>query len=435
MFKKYNINKLCVMNFNKEIIVRIFNRMNQKTTSLKLTSEPSSPFNTVGIIGAGLMGQSIAKIHLENGISVFLADKNLEVLSSAVKNLSEYVSDKNRLHPIHQQEEWNGFRKCNLVIEAVPEEYKIKSNVLKNIGPHLQESAILATNTSSIALQRLVKNVEQPEKFAAFHFCHPIEERELIEVVALEKTDPDRIQKLIDHAHFLKKRPLNVGNSPGFVVNRLLAFYMNETMELVLDGVEFDLLEQAASEFGMPMGPLSQLDSLGIDIGVRVGQNLFWTYPSRMIPSELLVRMYKAGLLGKKTGEGFFKYNEQGINIGRSEKTDKLIIERLRPKKEYSLEEIQNRLFLPWVVEASILLEENIICDSEQIDEALFHGLGFSHSAGGILKWADGIGMDEIVRRLRNLESLGERYQPTNYILKLAEANQLFQSNFQSNAA
>lgn len=381
------------------------------------------------------MGQSIARIHLENDVPVYLADIDLGILSSAVNNLSSFVTPESRLHVINDEKEWQGFKNCDLVIEAVPEEYKIKDRVLRTVEPFLHESAILSTNTSSIALDRLCSNLEHPENFAGFHFCHPIENRELVEIVATEETKKEHPEKLVKHARYLGKHPLPVGNSPGFVVNRLLAFYMNDTMELVLDGVDFEQIEEAAVEFGMPVGPLTQLDSLGIDIGVRVGQNLFWTYPTRMIPSELLVRMYKAGFLGRKTGEGFYRYNEAGEKIGRSGNSGELIQERLREKKEYNKEEIQNRLFLPWVVEASLLLEDGIVPDSATVDQALSLGLGYQHPAGGILSWADQVGINEIIRRLRNLESLGERYQPTDYLLDLAKRQQGFHSNPATKAA
>ena len=211
-----------------------------------------------------------------------------------------------------------------------------------------------------------------------------------------------------------------VRDSPGFLLNRLLVPYMNEALELLLDGAEIDALDRAAREFGMPLGPLTHFDEFGIDVALAVGRTLYRAFPDRIVPSELLVAMYKSGRLGRKSGSGFCLTPHDFAVTRLVPDVRTMIYERLRHPLNLRSEEIAHRLFLPMLLEATRVLEESLVESPAMIDTALQLGLGMTSSYRGLFAWADAIGTARIIDLLQPLQPLGKRFEPTRLLLSKA---------------
>jgi 3-hydroxyacyl-CoA dehydrogenase len=228
-------------------------------------------------------------------------------------------------------------------------------------------------------------------------------------------------------AKAIGKSPIVVNDGPGFLVNRLLLPYMNEALELLLDGVEIKAIESAAKSFGMPMGPITLYDVVGLDTAYYAGQVMHEAFPDRIGESPLLAAMVKAGRLGQKTGRGFFVYKDKKEGRGTP---DLALADVLKPlmRGQTRLPEktIIERLFLPMVLEATRILAEHKVRDPRDVDLGLIFGIGFPPFKGGLLFWADTLGAEKIVEMLKSYESLGPRYLPTPMLLELARDKRRF---------
>jgi 3-hydroxyacyl-CoA dehydrogenase/enoyl-CoA hydratase/3-hydroxybutyryl-CoA epimerase/3-hydroxyacyl-CoA dehydrogenase/enoyl-CoA hydratase/3-hydroxybutyryl-CoA epimerase/enoyl-CoA isomerase len=217
-----------------------------------------------------------------------------------------------------------------------------------------------------------------------------------------------------------------VGDGPGFLVNRLLLPYMNESLELLMSGASIPDVDEAALEFGMPMGPISLFDVVGIDTAVHAGRVMYEAFPDRVVASELLMAFYKQGRLGQKSGAGFFAYRG---GRGRGEpdpEANKILEKRRREQRTFSEKELTMRLFLPMIVEATRVLEERLVRNVRDVDLGLICGIGFPPSKGGLLFWADTLGAAKIVELLKPYAEIGKRYEPTSMLLAMAREGRKF---------
>jgi len=217
------------------------------------------------------------------------------------------------------------------------------------------------------------------------------------------------------------KSPIVVNDGPGFLVNRLLLPYMNEAVELYLDGVPADQIERAARRFGMPMGPLTLFDVVGLDTAVYAGMVMHEAFPDRTAASPLLPAMVKAGRLGQKSGAGFFRYKDRNGKGEPDGEFESLAAPMRREPRSVSRDDITSRLFLPMVLEATRVLEERIVRDPRDVDLGLIYGIGFPPFQGGLLFWADKVGAARIVETLKPFESLGPRMHATPLLADMAK--------------
>jgi 3-hydroxyacyl-CoA dehydrogenase/enoyl-CoA hydratase/3-hydroxybutyryl-CoA epimerase/3-hydroxyacyl-CoA dehydrogenase/enoyl-CoA hydratase/3-hydroxybutyryl-CoA epimerase/enoyl-CoA isomerase len=217
-----------------------------------------------------------------------------------------------------------------------------------------------------------------------------------------------------------------VNDGPGFLVNRLLLPYMNESVELLLDGAKVEHIEKSAKSFGMPMGPLTLFDVVGLDTAVNAGLVVHEAFPERTVVSAVLPTLMKAGRLGQKSLAGFFRYKHHTARGEHDAEFDRLIAPLLREPKQLARDDIANRLFLPMVLEATRVLEEQIVRDVRDVDLGLIYGIGFPPFKGGLLFWADTLGAAKIVEMLKPYESLGARMQPTEMLLDMAKTGKKF---------
>ncbi|MEX2559434.1 MAG: 3-hydroxyacyl-CoA dehydrogenase NAD-binding domain-containing protein [Pirellulales bacterium] len=410
---------------------------NKKDPGVEVKSSPR-PVRSLGVFGAGIMGSGISAAAVKREIAVTITDTAQPALAAGVKNILEEASynrqtggpDVQRMSKIaplvNATTVIDEFKSCELVIEAVVENPKVKQDLYARIEPLLSAETVLASNTSAISIGRLAEGLKRPDRFCGIHFFNPVRKMPLVEVIRGPKTSDATVATAVAFAKAIGKSPIVVNDGPGFLVNRLLLPYMNEALELLQDGVEIKAIEQAAKSFGMPMGPITLYDVVGLDTALFAGQVMHEAFPDRIGQSAVLTAMVKAGRLGQKAGCGFFSYQDKQ---GRGQ-SDPALAEVLRPlvRKQVKLseEEIVARLFLPMVLEATRVLDEQKVRDPRDVDLGLIYGIGFPAFKGGLLFWADTLGAAKLVEMLKPLEPLGPRYQATAMLLSLASSGGRF---------
>ncbi len=383
----------------------------------------ATSIQTVGIVGTGLMGRGIAIKHAQQGFPVLLHDVSEESLSYAVQKVCEEAFRAGHFSEdaVIATQKMEQLSHVDMVIESVVESMSIKRRILSRIEKTLHSEAILATNTSSIPITLLASRLERPENFCGVHFFHPVNQMQLVEVVRGEKTSQKTIDKVVAHVKSLGKIPVVVKDNPGFVVNRFLSLYLDSALVLLKEGANPLEIDQVAEEFGMPWGPLKLFDAIGIDTATRVGYVIQSAFPERLSPSELLYALYESDYLGQKNGKGFYSYDENGRQLLQIDPFVKDVIKKhIVNPCNHSTETIRERLFLPQVVEATRIVEEQLVQQAEEIETAIVNGLGFPKYRGGILTWGDTLGAKQIVQSLEKYASLGEQFKPTRTILECA---------------
>ena len=394
--------------------------------------------NSVGIIGAGIMGAGIAAANIRRGVSVVIDDASKETLrKSAQSILEEAAYDRELKGPdgrrvaelapsldlcMVDQE----FADCDVVIEAVVENLDVKRQVFGRIEPQLRDTAILASNTSTIPITTMAKNVKHPERFCGIHFFNPVRRMKLVEIIRGEKTSDETVMTAVAYTKRIGKMPIVLNDGPGFLVNRLLFPYMSEALALVSEGAKIKDIDRSAKAFGMPMGPIELYDLVGIDTATFAGQTMSDAFPERIVSSPILPAMVKAGRLGKKSGLGFFSYENKRKRAAPDSGLDAFLSEYIASDRTFSRAELTDRLFMPMLLEATRALEDNIVRDPRDIDLGLIFGLGFPPFKGGLMFWADHVGAQALVEKLKPLESVGVRMQPTQLLLEMAESGKTF---------
>ena len=288
-------------------------------------------------------------------------------------------------------------------------------------------SSVVASNTSTISISRLAESIVEPHRFLGMHFFNPVERMQLVEVIRGTKTDDGAVQKTLTLAKTLGKTPVVVKDCPGFLVNRLLFPYLNESLLLLEEGASPEVVDHAAREYGMPMGPIILHDVIGLDTALFAGHVLAAAYPDRMFEPKILARLVEAGRLGQKSGAGFYRYDSDSRR-GTLDPLLEAMIAKLgsKPKRAFTEEEITSRLFLAMLVEAIHALSETIVEEPETIDISLILGTGFPTARRGLLRWADTLGAKKIVAALEAYESLGARFKAPQMLIQLARTGKGF---------
>ncbi|MCA9070847.1 MAG: hypothetical protein KDA84_18085, partial [Planctomycetaceae bacterium] len=363
-----------------------------------------------------MMGREIAIATLGAGIPVTLCERNLSLGTEAIRQIRteiesstlqgpHFISGRN-CPPMTLASGYEELADADLIIEAVFEDEDLKTSLFANLEPHLSAEAILASNSSSIPITRLAGGLKNPRRMCGLHFCHPVSERPLVEVIRTEKTAVETVNRVSQFIQRLNLFPVLLEDRPGFLLNRLLVPYLNEALELLLEGVSAQTLRQAALDFGMPMSPMHHLDEFGIDVALGVGKTLYRAFPERIVPSELLIAMYKAGWRGRKSRGGFYASTHDNPSTELRAEVVKLIQDRQRILTPHSEEDISLRLFAPLLLEAMRALEESIVEDPTVIDDVLQNGLGMTSHFQGLWTWANAIGPGPILRWLESQREL-----------------------------
>jgi 3-hydroxyacyl-CoA dehydrogenase/enoyl-CoA hydratase/3-hydroxybutyryl-CoA epimerase len=360
----------------------------------------------VHVIGAGVMGGDIASWAAFRGFTVSVHDRSEESIARAIKRAHGLFRKKlkaagpvqdamDRLMPDIRGD---GLRHADLVIEAVAENLDVKRAVFSEAEKHAPPTAILATNTSSIPLEEIATALREPARLIGLHFFNPVAKMQLVEVVRGEHSGKDFVRRGAAFTVALSRLPLLVKSSPGFLVNRILMPYLMEAMVLVGEGVPLADIDRAATDFGMPMGPIHLADTVGLDICLSVAEEL--AEPLGMSVPSRLRSMVEKKHLGKKTGRGFYRYDKNGQpRRGRG-----------RVRTDIPL---TDRLILRQLNEAAACLREQVVADGEAVDVGMVYGTGFAPFRGGPVRYARVEGIDSIEHRLHTLvEAFGPRFQP-----------------------
>jgi 3-hydroxyacyl-CoA dehydrogenase/enoyl-CoA hydratase/carnithine racemase len=411
---------------------------NKKDKGVERPDVPTRPIKSVAVVGAGIMGQGIAAANLKRNLLVTMADAVPKALAGGVQKILEEVSYNKQIKGPDPQRAvayaalLNAtttdaeMAACDLVIEAVVENPEVKRQVFARLEPQMRDDAILASNTSTIPISRLAEGLKRPAQFCGIHFFNPVRKMPLVEVIRGRQSSDETIATAVAYAKSIGKSPIVVNDGPGFLVNRLLLPYMNESIELLLDGVEISAIDRAARNFGMPVGPIALFDIVGLDTAFYAGRVLYDAFPDRIIVSPVVPALIKAGRLGQKSGAGFFKY-APGKDRGEPDTALKpLLGPMIRGNEKLSDEQISARLFLPMLLEATRVLTDRIVRDPRDVDLGLIYGLGFPPFKGGLLFWADTLGAAKILEMLKPLEALGDRWKPTPMLTEMAKTGKKF---------
>lgn len=413
---------------------------NKKDTGVDGEQVATRSLASVSVIGAGIMGSGIAAANIKRGLNVALTDASSESLAKGGRSVLEEASFDRKLKGpsssrmlelapmLNLTTNETDVAASDLVIEAVVENLKIKRSIYAGLEPHLKPDAILASNTSTIPITQLAEGLKRPEQFCGIHFFNPVRRMKLVEVIRGEQTSDETVATAVAYAKGIGKMPIVVNDGPGFLVNRLLFPYMHEAIELLCDGAEIKAIERASKSFGMPMGPIELYDLVGIDTAVYAGQTMFEAFPDRVVSSALLPAMVEAKRLGKKTGRGFYSYDNKKGRAEPDPSLAEVVKEHIRGGIEITGDQLTTRLFLPMFLEATRVLEDGIVRDPRDIDLGLIFGLGFPPFKGGLMFWADTLGAAKIVEMLKPFESLGNRMAPTNLLLEMAADGTKFYS-------
>ncbi|MEX1267306.1 MAG: 3-hydroxyacyl-CoA dehydrogenase NAD-binding domain-containing protein, partial [Woeseia sp.] len=384
-------------------LVRVFFLQN------KLKAQGGKSGDKVGkvhVVGAGVMGGDIAAWCALRGLHVTLQDREEKYITPAMeraaklfaKKIPDEAERKATTDRLTADLDGKGAADADLLIEVIFEDLDAKKALYETLEKSMKPGAILATNTSSLRLEDLRTELKEPTRFIGLHFFNPVAKLPLIEVVHCEDTDQAVMDTAFGFVKAIGKTPLACKSAPGFVVNRLLAPYMAEAMHLAQDGVALPDIDRAAEDFGMPMGPVELVDSVGIDVALNVSRVLGEAF-GRPVPDKL-EEMVDAKQLGRKSGQGFYRWED-----GKVEK----------PESQGSgvPDDIEDRLMLPMVNEAVACLSEDIVASPDLLDAGVIFGTGFAPFRGGPLKYARDRGTDEVVRRLEDLAARhGERFKP-----------------------
>jgi 3-hydroxyacyl-CoA dehydrogenase/enoyl-CoA hydratase/3-hydroxybutyryl-CoA epimerase len=306
----------------------------------------------------------------------------------------------------------------DLVIEAVVERMPVKQQVLRETEKHLSRDAVFATNTSALSVTELAGAAKRPGQVVGLHFFNPVHRMPLVEVVRTGRSSDEALATAFAFAGTLGKTPVLVADRPGFLVNRLLAPYLNEAGYLLEDGAGVAEIDRALVEFGMPMGPCRLLDEVGFDVAEHVAREMERAFGERMRPAPVVSALKEDGRLGRKNGRGFYAYAK-----GKQQGVDREIARRLPLKGSIPADEIRDRCLYLLVNEAMHALAEEVVGSPGEVDLAMVLGTGFPPFRGGLLRWADGVGAARIRNRLLELaKTHGPRFTPAPRLVEAAES-------------
>lgn len=426
--------KLSVSEISKNLIELFF--INEE---LKKESGVSSNITTKNIkasvvVGGGVMGAGIVWLFSKSDILTRLKEiSNTQIASSIqkVNKIYTYLQKRRKLsrtqvtmkkNKISYTTDYSGFGKSDIVVEAIIEDLKIKKMVYADIEENIKDNCIIATNTSSLQIYDLASDLAHPDRFIGMHFFNPVNRMPLVEIIPGSKTSDETIANTVALVKRTKKTPIVVGDCAGFLVNRVLFPYINEAVKLFEEGASIAHIEQVALDFGMPMGPFTLIDTVGIDVGYKVAITLEEAYGARMQSSKLLNTIYKEmKLLGKKAKKGFFVYEGKKATINPE------VVDLVHADKEFSDQEIKERLIYIMINEASLCLEEGIVKNHRQLDIAMIMGIGFPPYRGGLLRYADSKGIDTILTSLEKLTlKYGVRFEASSLLSTMSNDNQKF---------
>jgi len=383
-----------------------------------------------GVVGAGTMGAEIAQVITYAGIPVVLKDVNQELIDKGLAKIRSIYQKRvekgkmdaseaeNKISLVQGSTSPDAFKDVDIVIEAVPEKMDLKKKVFLDLEQHVSKNTIFATNTSALSISELGAATKRPEKVIGMHFFFPAHVMKLIEVIPGLATNTETVDDVMSFSESLRKIPVRVNECAGFLVNRLLMPYLNEAAYCLQEGAATaEEIDKAVAAFGLPMGPFTLVDNLGLDVCFDVVKVLLDSYGNRMQPAEIWHKLYELKRYGRKTGAGFYDYGtERGVELEK-------IMNDLKKKPNFKKTQFSvERLIYPMINEAILCVEEHVSSESD-IDMAMIAGIGFPQETEGILHYADQIGLDQVLKMLEQLyQEYGIRFWPAPRLRRMVGA-------------
>jgi 3-hydroxyacyl-CoA dehydrogenase/enoyl-CoA hydratase/3-hydroxybutyryl-CoA epimerase len=321
--------------------------------------------------------------------------------------------------------DYSGFSTVDLVIEAVFEDLDVKHTVVREVEAEVPEHAIVASNTSTIPISRIAEASSRPERVLGMHFFSPVHRMPLLEVIPTSKTRPDVTAAAVAWGRSIGKTVIVVNDSPGFYVNRILAPYLNEAGALLDAGASIESIDDAMERFGFPVGPLTLLDEVGLDIASKSGAILHEAFGERLAPSPAMRAVVNAGRFGRKGKQGFYRYDEQGKK-GEADASIYALLSN-SGRSPMAAEEIQQRCALALANEAAKAFEEGIVRVPRDGDIGAVFGIGFPPFRGGPFRWIDSEGVAKVVDALEDLNArFAPRFAPSDLLVTMARRGERF---------
>ena len=435
----HHFGELAVSEVSRQLVFLFF-----ATTALKkdpgvpAPAPDPLPVRKLGILGAGFMGAGIASVAAPAGTNVRLKDADHARVGKGLAAVRDVLKERLTKKQLTRQQfddqmslvtgtvDYSGFGSADLVIEAVFEDLQVKHQVLREVEAVAPPSAIFASNTSTIPIARIAEASARPERVLGMHFFSPVHRMPLLEVIVTPRTDPQVTATAVAYGKAIGKTAIVVNDAPGFYVNRVLSPYVNEAGRLLDEGAAVDAIDEALVGFGFPVGPITLIDEVGLDIAGKSGAIMAEAFGARMSPSASLERVVTAGRLGRKGKKGFYLYDEKG----KKSEVDESVYELLPTGGERTpipAEEIRRRCVLAMVNEAARCVEEGIVGSPRDADVGAVFGIGFPPFRGGPLRYMDAVGIASIVRELEELHGrFAPRFEPAGILVDMARSGRRF---------
>jgi 3-hydroxyacyl-CoA dehydrogenase/enoyl-CoA hydratase/3-hydroxybutyryl-CoA epimerase len=411
------------------------------TTALKKdngTDDPTvkpRPVERAGVLGGGLMGSGIAYVTVNAGIPVRVRERDDGAAAKAVGAVRAILDERVKKRSIDRLEraermrlltattDWSGFAGVDLLVEAVFEDLALKQEMVRAFEA-VNERGIFASNTSSIPIGRIAEASKRPESVLGMHYFSPVQKMPLLEVIVTPRTSKEATATAVAVGKKQGKTVIVVGDGPGFYTSRVLAPYMNEAAEVLAEGAAVEAIDRALVDFGFPVGPITLLDEVGIDVGDKVGKILHEAFGERMRPPAALHEVVQGGRLGRKNRRGFYTYDE------KKKRVDESVYDLLpggRARKPVDPREVQDRLVVQMVNEAIRCLGEGILRSPRDGDVGAVFGLGFPPFRGGPFRWADELGTRALLEKVEGLRARhGARFEPAPLLVEHGRSNRPF---------
>ncbi len=424
-------------------LIKIFLGDQELMKKSKKAAGKVDPVERAAVLGAGIMGGGIAYQSANTGTPIMMKDIAQESLDSGMEEAGKLLSkqvDRGRLSAqqmahtlsmITPTLSYEGIDSAQVIVEAVVENEKVKKSVLSEVEGLVDKNTVIASNTSTIRITELATALKRPEQFCGMHFFNPVHKMPLVEVIRGEKSGDDAVRRTVGYALSMGKKPVVVNDCPGFLVNRILFAYFAGYIQLIREGADFVAVDKAAEKFGWPMGPAYLCDVVGIDTCVHAGEVMSEGFPERMKQEykTAMQIMVEHERYGQKNGKGFYAYETD--KRGNPKKVyDESVRDLLAPHtdapKEFSDEEIVDRIMTPLCMESLRCLEDNIVESANDLDMALVYGVGFPPFRGGAIRYIENMGLDKFCETADKYAHLGPLYEPTDKLRELAKSGGSF---------
>jgi 3-hydroxyacyl-CoA dehydrogenase/enoyl-CoA hydratase/3-hydroxybutyryl-CoA epimerase len=420
---------------------------------LPVSSFEPLPVDKIAIIGAGFMGAGIASIAVQHGSLVRLKDADHSRVAkgyAAVRDVLRERLTKKQITKTQYSDymalvggtvDYSGFGNVDLVIEAVFEDLAVKHQVLRETEAAIRSDTIFATNTSTIPIALIAQASSRPERVLGMHFFSPVHKMPLLEVITTPQVHPQVVATTVAYGKRLGKTVIVVNDGPGFYVNRILSPYINEAGILLDQGVAIDLIDKALVDFGFPVGPITLIDEVGLDVAVKAGKIMAEAFPDRMQAANSIQAVVTAGRYGRKSQKGFYSYDKEGKKGDVDPSVYALflapgsipVVKTITPptdvpaRDDMPTAQIQQRTVLAMLNEAARCLSDGIIKSPRDGDVGAVFGIGFPPFRGGPFRYMDSLGVQIVVQRLEDLNArFPGRYEPADLLLEMARRRQVF---------